>query len=80
MLKKSRRHGLPDDDARKASRGHMTRLINLDRGRLDEVERAILAQRRANIKVAENAYIALQQAALGIAPKTGKDQGMDLTP
>jgi len=80
ILKKSRRNGLPDDDARKALRGHRTRLLNLDRGRMDETQRAILAQRRGNIKVAENAYIALQQEALVIDPKASKDQGMDLAP
>ena len=77
---KSRRNGLPDDDARKSFRSHATRLINLDRGRMDKTERSILDQRRKNIMIAEKAYIALQEAALGKAETKGDSisMGMDL--
>ncbi len=78
VLPKSRRNGLPDDDARKSFRAHATRLTNLDKSRMDKTERSILEQRRKNIRVAEKIYITMQEAALGIKAGKTKDKGLDL--
>ena len=60
--------GLPRDEARQFFKSHRTRLLNLDKGRLDKLDKQIIDARRANMRTAEKSYIALQQAALGIAP------------
>ncbi len=78
LLPKSRRNGLPDDDARKSFRAHATRLTNLDKSRMDKTERSILEQRRKNIRVAEKIYITMQEAALGIKAGKTKDKGLGL--
>ncbi len=78
LLPKSRRNGLPDDDARKSFRAHATRLTNLDKSRMDKTERSILEQRRKNIRVAEKVYITMQEAALGIKAGKTKDKGLGL--
>jgi len=69
---KNRRGGLPYDEARQFFNAHKTRLLNQDRSRLSETEKKTINARRSNIRVAEQAYIALQQKALGI--ETKKDQ------
>jgi hypothetical protein len=56
---------LPKDGARRAFRSHDTRLGNLDRGRIDNTEKAIIQQRQQNIRIAEKIYIAHQEKALG---------------
>ena len=65
-LNKNRKGDLPYDEARQALRSHMTRLNNLDTSRMDEAEREILEQRKINIQIAEDVYIALQKTALDI--------------
>ena len=65
-LNKNRKGALPYDEARQALRSHMTRLNNLDTSRMDEAEREILEQRKQNIQIAEDVYIALQKTALNI--------------
>ena len=65
---KNRLNGLPRDEARQFFKSHRTRLLNLDKGRLDKLDKQIIDARRANMRTAEKSYIALQQAALGIAP------------
>ena len=65
---KNRLNGLPRDEARQFFKSHRTRLLNLDKGRLDRLDKQIIDARRANMRTAEKSYIALQQAALGIAP------------
>ena len=73
--------GLPRDEARQFFRAHWTRLLNLDKGRLDRLDKDIIDARRANIRTAEKSYIALQERALGITPTSrggnrGKGMGM----
>jgi len=77
---RNRRSGLPYDEARQFFRAHKTRLLNQDRSRLSETEKKTINARRSNIRTAEKAYIALQQQALGIAPKKdrGRDRGLSL--
>ena len=78
---KNRVGSLPRDEARQFFRSHWTRLLNLDKGRLDLIDKKIIDARRANMRTAEKAYIALQHSALGIAPappNKGRGQGMGL--
>ena len=63
---KNRIGDLPNDEARQCLRSHKARLKNLDTSRMDKPERDILEQRRKNIKIAEDVYIALQKTALNI--------------
>ncbi|MDR1350768.1 MAG: hypothetical protein LBJ59_08365 [Zoogloeaceae bacterium] len=56
---------LPKDGARHAFRSHDTRLGNLDRGRVDDHEKAIIQARRHNIRIAEKRYIERQEKTLG---------------
>jgi hypothetical protein len=65
---KNRLNGLPRDEARQFFRSHRTRLLNLDKGRLDRLDKQIIDARRANMRTAETTYIRMQQAALGITP------------
>jgi hypothetical protein len=66
---KNRLNGLPRDEARQFFRSHGTRLLNLDKGRLDKLDKQIIDARRANMRTTEKSYIALQKAALDIEPK-----------
>jgi len=78
---KNRVGGLPRDEARQFFRAHWTRLLNLDKGRLDRLDKDILDARRTNIRTAEKDYIVLQQIALGITPQPpdkARGAGLDL--
>jgi hypothetical protein len=77
---KNRHGGLTYDEARQFFSAHKTRLLNQDRSRLSETEKQTLKVRRSNIRIAEKAYITLQQQALGIDPsrKKSKDQSLSL--
>ena len=66
--KRNRLNGLPRDEARQFFRSHGTRLLNLDKGRLDRLDKQIIDARRANMRTAETTYIRMQQAVLGITP------------
>ena len=78
-LPKSRSGVLPFDDARKAFRGHATRLNNLDRSRLTESEKNLLMVRHKNVGIAEKLYIDLQRHALGVAPiEQAKSAGIEM--
>jgi len=72
---KNRRGGLPYDEARQFFSAHNTRLLNQDRARMSETEKRTVKARRANIRKAEQAYIALQQKALGL--ENDKDKTRD---
>ena len=65
-LEKNRKNNLPYDEARQSLRSHITRLRNLDTSRMDKPERTILEQRRKNMIIAEDVYIAKQKTALNI--------------
>ncbi|MBE1237399.1 hypothetical protein IHV25_07030 [Phaeovibrio sulfidiphilus] len=62
---RSRVGGLPRDEARQFFGSHAARLVNLDKARMTPEERALIQQRKLNIRAAEKTYIALQEAALG---------------
>ncbi|MDR0362638.1 MAG: hypothetical protein LBJ46_08170 [Planctomycetota bacterium] len=68
--------GLPKDGIRKLLLSHKTRLSNRSTG-FDAVgreERSLIQFRKMNIQKAEHLYKAMQREALGIAPKSPKDQ------
>jgi hypothetical protein len=56
---------LPLDGARTAFRSHNARLVNYDKTKSDDHEKAIIQARRQNIKIAEKLYIERQEKALG---------------
>lgn len=75
-LPKNRSQGVPKDEARQFFRSHDTRLTNLDRSRLDNEEKAIVDERKRNVRVAEKLYISLQQKTLGVTPARDRDHGL----
>ena len=78
---KDRTGPLPNDSGRQIFRSHLARLLNQDKAPLDLIDKKIIDARRANMRVAEKAYIALQHTALGIAPappNKRRGQGMGL--
>lgn len=76
---RNQRSGLPLDGARKAIAAHDTRLLNSDKSRLTETERRTLDVRRANLRIAEKAYVAMQRQALGVpSPAPKKSRGRSL--
>ena len=70
-LSKNQLGGLPRDQARQFFKSHQARFRNLGKGRMEDSERALLAVRAGNIKIAETVYRELQQQALGIEDLTG---------
>jgi hypothetical protein len=73
-------HDLPLDGARIAFRSHNARLVNYDKARSDDHEKAIIQARRQNIKIAENLYIERQEKALGREPREpAKPQAQTMT-
>jgi hypothetical protein len=56
---------LPLDSARIAFRSHNARLVNYDKTKSDDHEKAIIQARLQNIRIAENLYIERQEKALG---------------
>ncbi|WP_246257386.1 hypothetical protein [Bartonella gabonensis] len=65
-LSKHRKGGLPYDEARKAMASHYTRLGNLDKARLTDIEKSIIDARRENIKAMQKLYEKMQTKAIGI--------------
>jgi hypothetical protein len=64
--KKYRVQGFPKDAVHIACIAHQTRLRNVLRAPgIDMIEKAVLEQRAANMKAAQQSYIAKQQKALG---------------
>lgn len=56
---------LPLDSARIAFRSHKARLVNYDKTKSDNHEKAIIQARRQNMQIAEKRYIERQLKALG---------------
>ena len=77
-LGKNRKGGVPLDEARQFFRSHDTRLVNMDRSRLDDAEKAIIDERKRNVRVAEKVYTAVQLKVLGLTPAQEHGQGMSL--
>lgn len=65
-LPRNRKGGLPNDEARQALRSHYTRLNNMDKARLGDVEKQIIDARKSNIFQAEKLYKDRQAKVLGL--------------
>jgi len=74
-LPKNRIGGVPRDEARQFFRSHDSRLVNMDKSRLDDEEKAIVDERKRNVRIAEKVYIAQQQKTLGVTPARDRDLG-----
>ncbi|WP_078689019.1 hypothetical protein [Bartonella sp. CDC_skunk] len=72
-LSKNRKGGLPYDEARQAMASHYTRLGNLDKSRLTDVEKSIIDVRRDNMKIMRQLYEKMQAKAIGIDFSRDKD-------
>ncbi len=66
MSKKDIAQELPLDGFRKFERSHQARLSNLLKTTLSTEEKSLVRQRKNNLKAARNAYMSMQQKALGI--------------
>ncbi len=74
---KNRVGGLPKDQARQYFKSQNARLLNLDKARLSVTEKAVLNERRGNLRIAEKGYTALQRKALGLKPEPNRDMDQD---
>ncbi len=68
--------GLPLDGFRKFITGHQTRLSNLLKTHISVKEKAIIRQRKENMKIAKNIYMDLQRKALGL-PLKKEEKGLE---
>lgn len=78
-LPKNRKGPLPYDEARQFFNSHATRLINMDKVRLDAEEKKIADARKHNMRVADKLYIDRQRKTLGIEAAPTKKRGQDLS-
>jgi len=74
-LAKNRKAGLPFDEARQALASHLTRLMNLDKSRVDEMDKQLIDVRKAIITNAIDRYTQRQAHILGIEQITRNHQG-----
>lgn len=75
-LPKNRIGGVPRDEARQFFSSNAARLLNMDKSRLDREEKAIVEERKRNMRIAEKGYTALQYKVLGIAPAQDRGPGV----
>lgn len=75
-LPKNRIGGVPRDEARQFFSSNAARLLNMDKSRLDREEKAIVEERKRNMRIAEKGYTALQHKVLGIAPAQDRGPGL----
>lgn len=73
---KSRIGDVPKDAVRRFCSSNAARLLNMDKSRLDGEEKAIVEERKRNMRVADKLYAGLQQKALGVAPSHDRDHGL----
>lgn len=74
-LPKNRKGGVPRDEARQFFSSHAARLLNQDKSRLDAEEKAIVDERKKNMRTAETLYAAEQRRALGLEQAQERDRG-----
>lgn len=72
---KKKEAGLPLDATREFFRSHTTRLTNILTGKTPHFEKLLVRQRKENLNIIKDAYVALQRTALGIESPQ-KKQGM----
>lgn len=77
-LPRNRKGGVPNDEARQALRSHYTRLNNMDKSRLGDMEKQIIDARKSNIFQAEKLYEERQVKALGITEQRNRTRGRGL--
>jgi hypothetical protein len=75
-LPKNRIGGVPRDEARQFFGAQAARLLNMDKSRLDSEEKAIVEERKRNMRTADKLYAALQLKTLGVTPVQGRDHGL----
>lgn len=73
---KSRIGELPKDAPRQFFSSHAARLLNMDKSRLDNEEKASVDQRKLNMRAADKLYVTMQRKALGLAPAQERDNGL----
>ena len=78
-LPKNRLGEVPNDEARQFFRSHLTRLDNMDKARLDRHEKAVIHERKTNIRIAERIYTRLQKEALGLSETQSLKQSEGLS-
>ncbi len=74
MSRKDIVQGLPQDGFRKFEKSHQTRLSNLLKTSLSTKEKALIRQRKSNLKVAKEKYMELQRKVLGIKQEKGLER------
>jgi hypothetical protein len=74
---KRKEAGLPLDSFREFLKSHSTRLSNRMAGQISVPEKNILRQRKENLGMAREVYIAMQREALGV-PALEKSKGREL--
>ena len=76
---KNRLGDVPYDEARQFFRSHLTRLDNMDKARLDRHEKAVIHERKTNMRIAERIYTRLQKEALGLSQTESLKQSEGLS-
>jgi len=74
-MAKNRKAGLPFDEARQALASHLTRLLNLDKSRVDEMDKQLINARKTLMANAIERYTQRQAQILGIERVTRNSQG-----
>ena len=77
-LPRSRKGGLPNDEARQALRSHHTKLNNMDKARLGDVEKQLIDARKSNIFQAGKLYRERQVRALTAETLAKSERGEDV--
>lgn len=77
-LPRSRKGGLPNDEARQALRSHHARLNNMDKARLGDVEKQLIDARKSNIFQAGKLYRERQVRALTAETLAKSERGEDV--
>lgn len=77
-LPRSRKGGLPNDEARQALRSHYARLSNMDKARLGDVEKQLIDARKSNIFQAGKLYRERQANALTAETLAKSERGEDV--
>ena len=77
-LPRSRKGGLPNDEARQALRSHYARLSNMDKARLGDVEKQLIDARKSNIFQAGKLYRERQVRALTAETLAKSERGEDV--
>ena len=77
ILARNRSKGLPIDEARQSFKSHFSRLVNLDKAPLDDLDKQIIEVRKSAIHRAQKQYIERQAKTLGVElPGRKRGRGM----